>query len=84
MTEESKKMLIEFYTRENYPKLIAISGPWEIRAKLKPDINGQIYCAAIPSDLKIGHLPSNYGTMQYVKSMIRQGHIIPIDMEVNA
>ena len=84
MTPETKKMLIESYTREKYPKMVATSGPWEIRAKLEPDLNGQIYCAAIPSDLKSGHLPSHYGTMHYVKYMIRQGQIIPIEMEVHA
>jgi hypothetical protein len=84
MTQETKKMLIEHYTRENYPKLVAMSGPWEIRSKLTPDENGRVYCAAIPSDLKSGHLPSHYGTMHHVKAMIRQGYVVPVEMDAYA
>jgi hypothetical protein len=84
MTQETKQMLIEHYTRENFPKLVAMSGPWEIRSKLKPDENGLVYCAAIPSDLESGHVPSHYGTMHHVKAMICQGDITPFEMEVCA
>jgi len=72
MTEESKKMLWKYYTRDRYPVLLGMSGPWEIRGQLESD-----HCAAIPTDRGSGHLPSGYGDRIHVARMLRAGHVLP-------
>jgi hypothetical protein len=64
--------LTEHYTRDRYPDLLAMSGPWEIRA------NPEGLCAAIPSDPASGHLPSAYGTVRHVHALIRHGELTPV------
>jgi hypothetical protein len=64
--------LTEHYTRDRYPTLLAMSGPWEIRS------NPEGLCAAIPSDPASGHLPSAYGTVRCVHALIRRGEVAPI------
>jgi hypothetical protein len=76
MTNESKEMTRAYYTRENFPELVAHSHGWDIYAQSKPSSNGFTYCAAIPATLD--RLPHQYGTIEHVARMIAQGHLRPV------
>lgn len=72
----SQKTMQPYYTKENFPQLVAHSEGWDIYAKAKRDENGHIYCAAIPNSPD--RLPHGYGTINHVARMIAQGHLRPI------
>jgi hypothetical protein len=76
MTTETKEMMGAYYTRENFPELVAHSHGWDIYAQSKPSPNGETYCAAIPTTPD--RLPHGYGTIHHVARMIAQGHLRPV------
>ena len=76
MTNETKDMMRAYYTKENFPDLVAHSCGWDIYAKAEKDEHGIIYCAAIPTTPD--RLPHGYGSMHHVARMLRQGHLKPI------
>jgi hypothetical protein len=73
MTPQEKQRLIDTYTPNRYPHLLAVSGPWEIRQSATG-----AHCAAIPTDPASGHLPSHYGVVRDVRALIRAGVIQPV------
>ena len=73
MTPKEKQRLIDTYTLNRYPTLLAVSGPWEIRQSATG-----AHCAAIPTDPASGHLPSHYGVVRDVRALIRDGVIQPV------
>jgi hypothetical protein len=81
MTAENQKTMRAYYTRENFPELVAHSENWDIYSKAKRDEYGHIHCAAIPRTPD--RLPHGYGTIHHVARMIAQGHLRPIEGNIH-
>ena len=76
MRNEAKKMMQSYYTKGNFPELVAHSHGWDIYAKAEKDEHGNIHCAAIPTTPD--RLPHGYGTTHHVSRMLKQGYLRPI------
>lgn len=71
MTDAERKMHEECYNATRFPIAVASNSRGMIRKSATSD-----QCAAVPAEER-GYCPCSYGTMDHVRRMIAEGHILP-------